>query len=248
MPSLRLPSRGVVTLFLAVAPLPSVRALTAQAPAAPQGASGLLPRVDHLVYATPDLHRGVAELEKRLGVRATPGGQHVGLGTHNALIALGPYTYIEIIAPDPAQPAPPGPRRFGLDNLTESRLVTWAAKGTELEKLRADAVQNGIPLGKVGPGSRRRPDGVELAWQSTDSQASVADGVIPFFIDWGHSPHPAQSAAKGASLVALRAEHPDAKNVQRMLQLLGLPLSVRQGAHAALVATIDSPRGRVELR
>ena len=109
-------------------------------------------------------------------------------------------------------------------------------------------MRDGIPLGKVAPASRRRPDGVELAWHSTDSQAVVADGIVPFFIDWGQSPHPAQSAARGATLVALRAEHPDAKNVEKMLEKLGLALPVRTAARAALIATIDCPRGRVELR
>jgi dipeptidyl aminopeptidase/acylaminoacyl peptidase len=50
----------------------------------------LVSRVDHLVYITPDLNRGIEEIEKLLGVRATPGGQHIGYGTRNALIALGP--------------------------------------------------------------------------------------------------------------------------------------------------------------
>ena len=204
--------------------------------------------VDHLVYATPDLALGVDELVQLLGVRATPGGQHPGLGTRNALVALGPDSYIEIVAPDPEQPAPSTPRWFGIDDLEHSKLVTWAAKGTDLEQLRATAVRNGIPLGAVARGGRRRPDGVELSWQLTDPRASVADGIVPFFIDWGQSPHPAQSAAKGAALVALRAEHPDALDVQRMLQLLGLPLTVGPATSAALIATIDCPRGRVEVR
>jgi hypothetical protein len=208
----------------------------------------MLARVDHLVYATTDLARGVADLEKRLGVRATPGGQHPGRGTRNALIALGPFTYLEIIAPDPDQPKPPAPRWFGIDELREAKIVTWAANGTALDQLRTEAVRNGIPLGEVLSASRRRPDGVELAWQSTDVQAPVRDGIVPFFIDWGQSPHPAQSAAKGGTLVELRAEHPDAKNAERMLRELGLAVPVTAGARPALVATIDSPRGRVELR
>jgi hypothetical protein len=204
--------------------------------------------VDHLVYATPDLTRGIEELDHLLGVRATPGGQHPGLGTRNALIALGPDAYLEIVGPDPAQPTPATPRWFGIDELEQSQLVTWAAKGTGLEQLRAKAVKAGIPLGAVARGSRRRPDGVELSWELTDPRVSVADGIVPFFIDWGQSPHPAQSAARGASLVRLRAEHPDAPRVHQMLQELGLPVAVRSAARIALVATIDCPRGRVVCR
>src|SRR5215470_2891916 len=208
----------------------------------------LLARVDHLVYATPDLNRGVEEIEKLLGVRATPGGQHPGRGTRNALIRLGPATYLEIIAPDPEQPPPKTPRPFGIDGLKKSRLVTWAAKGVNLERLRDEAARKGARLGEVMSGSRRRPDGALLSWRYTDPQTVLADGLVPFFIDWGQSPHPARSAAQGASLIALRADHPDAQRVQRLLRELGLDLPLQPGAAPALVAIIDSPRGRVELR
>jgi len=208
----------------------------------------LLSRVDHLVYATPDLNRGIEELEKLLGVRATPGGQHPGRGTHNALLALGPAAYLEIIAPDPEQPPPKAPRPFGIDGLKESRLVAWAAKGNDLEQLRRDAVRKGLQLGELASGSRKRPDGVLLSWQYTNPQTVLADGIVPFFIDWGESPHPARTAAGGLSLIDLRAEHPDADRVQQMLRQLGLDLPVRRGSRPALIAVITGPNGRVELR
>jgi hypothetical protein len=208
----------------------------------------LLSRVDHLVYATPDLSRGVDEIEKLLGVRATAGGQHPGLGTRNALVALGPTAYLEILAPDPEQPPPAKPRPFGLDRLEESRLVAWFVKASELEQLRGEAVRKGVPLGEVKSGTRRRPDGVQLSWQFTDPWAPVADGVVPFFIDWGNSPHPARTAAKGTTLVSLRAEHPDAQPAREMLRHLGLDLPVNRGPSAALIAVIEAPRGTLELR
>jgi Glyoxalase-like domain len=205
-------------------------------------------RLDHLVYATPDLSLGVDTIEKLLGVKATPGGQHPGLGTRNALVALGPSSYLEIIGPDPDQPKPAGPRRFGIDELKAPRIVRWVVKGTELDTLVRMAAQRGVKLGRVIPGSRRRPDGVVLSWRYTDPNTDVADGLVPFFIDWGSSPHPSATATKGATLVELRVEHPDAERTQKMLDALGLELRVQKGSAPAIIATIDSPRGRVELR
>jgi 6-phosphogluconolactonase (cycloisomerase 2 family)/quinol monooxygenase YgiN len=207
----------------------------------------VLPQVDHLVYATPDLNAGIDKIERLVGVRATPGGQHPGRGTRNALVALGPAAYLEIIGPDPEQPKPATPRPFGIDDLKEPRLVAWAAKGHDLDRFASDAGRHGVKLGDVIPGSRRRADGVMLAWRYTDPRIIVAGGVVPFFIDWGTTPHPATTATAGASLVALRAEHPDAETVQKTLNTLGVDLRVQRGARPALIATIESPRGRVEL-
>ncbi len=128
------------------------------------------------------------------------------------------------------------------------RLAAWAAKGQDLERIAADAARNGVKLGAVGSGSRKRPDGVLLSWRFTSPATLLADGIVPFFIDWGKTPHPAQTAAAGATLVALRAEHPDARGVGEMLRKLGVPLPVTSGPAPALIATVDCPKGRVELR
>jgi len=209
----------------------------------------VLGQVDHLVFAAPDLDAGIARVEMLIGVRASAGGQHPGRGTRNALLALGPASYLEIIAPDPQQPNPAGPRPFGIDDLKEPRLVTWAAKGTNLDQLVANARGIGVTYGLVTPGSRQRPDGVLLTWRTTNpANASAADGLMPFFIDWGSSSHPSGSAAKGATLISLRAEHPDPDRVQTTLGAVRVDLPVTRGPVAELIATIEGPKGRVELR
>jgi glyoxalase-like protein len=225
-----------------------VAALIAVFAGAPRAANDVLRQVDHIVYATPDLSLGIETAEKLFGVRATPGGQHPGLGTRNALIALGPSSYLEIIGPDPDQPKPAGPRRFGIDDLKAPRLLTWVAKGKSLDTFAADAKAHGVDLGAVIPGSRKRPDGVVLKWTYTDPQTVLADRLIPYLIDWGTSPHPSATAAKGVTLVGLRAEHPDPERVQQMLRQLGVDLLVTRGPKPALIATFDSPKGRVELK
>lgn len=208
----------------------------------------LLARIDHLVYATADVEATSAELEARLGVAATPGGRHPGRGTYNALFALGPRSYLEVIGPDPGQPAPAAPRWFGIDALTDARLVTWAAKTAELEELIAGAARRGVRLGAVAARSRVQPDGKWLSWQLTDPATVIAEGVVPFFIDWSDRPHPADSLPTGLALAGLKAEHPDAAAVRRILAVLDLALTVDDGPRPALIATLDGPRGRSELR
>jgi hypothetical protein len=205
-------------------------------------------KIDHLVYGTPDLFRGVAEIEALTGVRASSGGQHLGWGTHNCLAALGTETYLEIIAPDPGQPDPPGPRPLGLDLLREPRLVSWAARCDRLEDVVHTAAEHGVLLGEVFSGSRVRSDGVVLRWRLTSPWALLEGGLCPFLIDWGSSPHPAASAMTGLSLIQLRAEHPSPHVLTRSLGVIGVTLPVVHASRNALVATIDTPRGRVELR
>lgn len=231
------------TLLCATALVATLAALQAQ-----PGSGDVLTRVDHLIYATPDLARGVQTIEGLLGVAAIAGGQHPGLGTRNALIALGSSTYLEIIGPDPEQPRPVKARRFSIDDLKEPRLIGWAAKGSGLEQAVSQARSGGVALGDVIAGSRKRPDGVVLQWRYTDPDVVLEHRLIPFLIDWGTSPHPASTAPGGARLVALRAAHPDAARVQGMLRQLGLNLTVEPGSQPALIATIEGRKGRVELR
>jgi hypothetical protein len=208
----------------------------------------IIDHVDHLVYATPDVDATCADLERRLGVRASAGGQHIGRGTRNALIAVGPARYLEIIGPDPAQPAPHTPLWFGIDDLTAPRLVTWAAGATNLPELVRGAAIRGLQLGHVTDGMRERADGVVLRWHVTDPAAYFADGVVPFFIDWGTSPHPASTAVAGPTLVDLRGEHPNPQRMRELLSAVDLELTVTASAQPSLVATFEARAGLIELR
>jgi hypothetical protein len=204
--------------------------------------------LDHIVYAVPDLEAAVAEIAGAWGVLATPGGQHVGRGTRNALIALGDARYLEVIGPDPEQPQPAGPRPFGIDRLAGPRLVTWAVKAPDIDARVERAKASGYDAGPIRAMSRARPDGVLLSWRLTQPAEPAGDGLVPFLIDWGVTPHPSATSASGCRLVDLRGEHPQPAAVQTMLKAVGVELTVQRGPAPALMATIETPNGVMELR
>lgn len=199
--------------------------------------------VDHLVFAVPDLVTGCAEIERRFGVRPDPGGEHPDWGTRNALLSLGPSVYLEIIGPHADAPNPSGPRQFGLDTLKEPRLVSWAIRRSDLAETARRAGRTGVALGDVVRGRRRRPDGGLLEWRLTLPDPIAEGGLIPFFIDWGGSEHPATTARRGCTLAALSGEHPNPERLRNVLNGLGVELSVSAGLSPQLIAMIDTPMG-----
>ncbi|MEN8373936.1 MAG: VOC family protein [Gemmatimonadota bacterium] len=200
-----------------------------------------------MIYGAPDLEAAVSALEVRTGVRAALGGRHSAYGTHNALLALGPRVYLEILAPDPRRDAGVEPTLFGLDLLAEPRMVAWAASCSDLGERVASAADAGLHLGEVQSGARETSDGGVLRWRISDPYVRHCDGVVPFLIDWGETPHPAASAPGGLRLLGLRATHPNAAGAQAALDALGVDLDVSRGDAAALSAIIEGPVGKLEL-
>lgn len=203
--------------------------------------------VDHLVFATPDLPDGIDQIESLLGVTPVQGGSHPGLGTANALLALGPQCYLEIIGPDPAQDDFQGTRPFAIDSLDHARLVTWAARQEDLAHFVSMAKSRGINLSEVIPISRETPQGERLHWELTFPTDDDQINVIPFFIDWGSSPHPATQCAESAQLKMLVLEHPRPSEIAHKLEVLELDLKVRYSDRPGIRTLIDCPLGEVEL-
>ena len=203
-------------------------------------------QIDHLIFATPDLDDGVREIEALGGVRASGGGQHLGQGTHNKLLRLGPRTYLEIIAPDPAQPDPPGPRPYGVDGVTRSGLVGWAIACEDIDRAHNEALAAGYDPGDVLDGHRLTPAGTMLRWQATSSARTA--GVVLFLISWGNTAHPAATAPSGLRLESLHIEHPDPGSIVRVLRALGTDVAVVKAAQTGIVARVLGRTGGFELR
>jgi hypothetical protein len=201
--------------------------------------------IDHLVYAVPDLSAGVTDLASRLGVRAVPGGQHVGLGTHNALLPLGGRTYLEIIAPDPEQPPPSHPRPFGLDDDSQPRLAGWAVGSDDIEAAVTVCRAHGYDPGAVVSMERRRPDATLLRWRLT--RGSTAAGPMPFLIDWLDSEHPARSGSQGVILERLEIQVRDPAPLVAIVDALAVDVMVTAAPGTRLVAHLRGPHGMTTL-
>ena len=202
--------------------------------------------IDHLVYAVPSLPAAATEIAERLGVRAQAGGKHIGLGTQNALLALGPQTYLEIIAPDPEQPEPPAPRPFGIDSVGHGSLVGRALACEDIDAAVAGARSHGYDPGDVVGGQRTGPTGTVLRWRMTISE--TVNSLVPFLISWDDTEHPARSAPRGLTLETFHIEHPDPASLAPLLTALGADVEIEPAAAAALVARLSGPNGSMLLR
>ena len=207
--------------------------------------------LDHIVVAARALAEGCSFIEAHFGVRPQPGGKHVAMGTHNALVGLGPRQYLEIIAIDPDGEKPARPRWYDLDEprmraaLAEGpRLIHWAAQTDDIEAAKAQAR---IDLGAVHPISRG-----DLHWRITipDDGHLPGAGLVPTLIQWPAGVHPADRLADSAiRLVALAGEHPDPAAIRAAVASLGLSntLKVTYGRHPRLAAMLRTSRGVVTL-
>jgi len=200
--------------------------------------SELLRVVDHLVFASPTLEQGCDAIERLLGIRPQPGGQHPQWGTHNALLGLG-TCYFEVIAPDPSLPTPEGGRLLSERFERMPHLATWAVQGQPLDAVLATSEENDLGLGALQRGSRRVSDGSQLSWTLTDLHAMPMDGAVPFFLDWGETRHPSRSLPEVARLSALRVYHPNHERLEEVMELLGLSVEVFRASETRIEAELQ---------
>jgi hypothetical protein len=202
--------------------------------------------MDHLLLGAADLDQGLALVKEKTGLDPIIGGSHPGVGTRNALLALGDRQYLEIIAPDPAQPV--FAYQIELRQSREPRLITWAATAKNIIETAQRARDAGLEV--IGPsdGSRKKPNGDMLRWKTLGIRNDLTiSGIalVPFFIEWGEGiQHPSQAAPTGCRIESLDFVHPEPAQVADMLWRLGITAEVEPGQEARLTATLWTPEGK----
>ena len=206
--------------------------------------------LDHLLLGCSDLDEGIAFAERQTGVRPAMGGVHPGRGTRNALLSLGPLHYLEVIAPDPAQTEVPTTRAelpAMLEQLAAPTLVDWAVHTSDIVGVAERWRKAGAAFQGPTPGSRARPDGKMLHWQTLNLE-NDRDGLLPFFIQWGAGTvHPSVDAPQGCKLESFAVVSPDSSTLLTEFQKLGVSVEVESGKTAHLRAKIVGPKGTLVL-
>ena len=126
--------------------------------------------LDHVVFVARDLAAAVEDYTRQ-GFTVTPGGEHAGGVTHNALVCFADGSYLELVAfrrPDPTH-----------------RWWSHAASGgfADFAVLSDDLAQDlsalkDLVVREAAEGGRTRPDGVSLRWR-----AAFLRPPLPFLIE-----------------------------------------------------------------
>lgn len=218
-------------------------------------------RFDHAAIAVRELDEATRRY-RNLGFVVSPGGQHPGQGTHNAIIRFG-LDYVELLAVADEAVARAGSLSGPiLADLVRKRegIAGYALATTTIEQaaVRFDRA-NGATVGAEGllAMQRRRPDGNLLAWRLLVPDRVPWRRPWPFLIQWdtpdeqrlawerpGTHPNTVTGVA-GVTLVVADL----ARTLDLYQRRLGVPLSAQDAVPdlAAQRATFQVGTVRIEL-
>ena len=228
-------------------------------------------QIDHLVVMAASLDQGVQWCEDTLGITPGPGGEHEKYGTHNRLFKIAspqfPLAYFEIIAINPEAVIPKRaqvPRWFDMDDAALQkavakgpRLVHFVSSTEDVKAARHVLRTQGIERGQVVHASRKSSKGT-LNWQITvrEDGERLFNGCLPTLIQWGKPDateplrlHPRNSLPRsGVTLQSLTVSHPSGAKLQAAFDAIGLADIAIETGPANLVASLQTPKGLVQLQ
>ena len=196
--------------------------------------------LDHLVITCRHLDDGIRYIEQMFDVLIPAGGQHLFMGTHNAVMAIGDGIYLEVIAIDPDLPQPARPRWFGLDTMGDDqpKLAHFVLRTTDMDATLDDLPGDQAEM--IGPAMAASRG--NLNWRVTLNPTGLPPegGCLPALIEWDGTPPQYSMTFPGPELGKLTLCHPQPESFRENL--------IRLGAGALLngdildIALSDQPR------
>lgn len=200
--------------------------------------------LDHIILLIADLETFKSRFEAETGVELTVGGAHPDLGTVNLLASIGEGVYLEFIAPNPDVDPPQG-LGARLVSYADPHIASFALRTEDMAATVAAAEAAGLSTLGPGAGSRETPDGVLLSWRGLYLVGHDQGDQVPFYIDWGETPHPADTSAQGLKLLSFRAIHPEPERLEAIYRGMDMPVTAVAGAALGFELRIETPRGEL---
>ena len=198
-------------------------------------------RLDHVVYAVPDLDEAAVRFREAFGLDSTEGGRHERWGTANRIVPLGDR-YVELVAAvDETAAARTGFGRGVLERAAGGG--GWFTIAAVADDLDAVAARLGL---EIGSGSRTRPDGEILRWRSAGLDDPRREPWMPFFLAWDvpDEMHPGRARAGHgvrAHGIAWVEAGGDAERLREWLGGEELPIRVIEGEPGLLRVGVATP-------
>jgi hypothetical protein len=199
-------------------------------------------RLDHAGYAVRDLDEAAVRFREAFGLDSVEGGRHVGLGTTNRIVPLGPH-YLELIGVvDRPEAEANAFGRSVIERTAEGD--GWLLVVVSSDDVEAEAKRLGL---EVRAGARARPDGSEVQWRMAGIDDPRREPWMPFFITWEipDELYPGRQRAghgvrvRGISWVEVAG---DAERLDTWLGGAEVPLRVTDGdpgIHRVAIETFD---------
>jgi Glyoxalase-like domain len=136
-------------------------------------------KVDHASVCGSELE-SLQQAFAEVGLKADYGGRHANGVTQMALLGLEDGSYLELIAPQ--KPGAFAGSDWAKFMAADSGACAWAVTvddvGGELARLKRSGIEGKGPF----PGSRQRPDGTVLQWETARVGSGTPGATLPFLI------------------------------------------------------------------
>jgi catechol 2,3-dioxygenase-like lactoylglutathione lyase family enzyme len=202
-------------------------------------------RLDHVVYAVPDLDEAAIRFRESFGLDSTEGGRHERWGTANRIVPLGDQ-YLELVTAVDAPMA--AETEFGRGVLERAAAGGgWFTIAAVADDLDAVASRLGI---EVDSGSRTRPDGKTVRWRMAGLEDPRRESWMPFFLAWDgpQDLHPGRARAGHgvrAQGIAWVEAGGDAGRLREWLGADELPVRVIEGEPGIRRVALATPDGEL---
>lgn len=202
--------------------------------------------IDHFIWIAKDYENGKKTIMEKFETAPVDGGKHLGYGTQNALLGLGENLYLEILSPDLEQ-AQPNHWSRAIFAANSDGIFHWAAKCSDLKSLHNKALACGYESSGPLAFSRKAPNGEIFSWQLLFLGGHNFGALVPFFIDWGNTPHPSKNIPMGGQLYRFSLASPQANSLRKFMQSLDINVDITQSEIARIDIEVKTKNSTISL-